>query len=198
MRGADCWTDHYLVRLKVLLALPNSRRRPFQAPKRLTFAVEQLSDPSIRQQFSQRVTDRLLDQAHLDSAPAVDQWNALKDTVCTAAKDILGLRRKKLPDWFHASSTVLLPLIDAKNAGRVKLLQQDSASARRHFRQTQRAVAQAVRQAPRKLGLKMLRLKQNKQDPMTLLAGMQFASYRQYTVAVVRSRLQLFFSRMVL
>ena len=93
MHGADCWTDHHLVRLKVSLALPSSRRHPFQAPKRLPFAVEQLSDPSIRQQFSQRVTDHLLDQAHLDSAPAVDQWNALKDTVCTVAKDILGLRR---------------------------------------------------------------------------------------------------------
>ena len=67
--------------------------------------------------------------------------------MCTAAKDILGLCRKKLPDWFHASSTVLLPLIDAKNAACVKLLQQDSASANRHFRQTQHAAEQAGRHA---------------------------------------------------
>ena len=111
----------------------------------MPLAIDKLSYPVVRQRFSERIADRLLDQSHLDSAAAADQWQALKDTVCTVANDILGPRCRKQPDWFHASHSTLQPLIDAKNMAHAEHLQKGTASARKHFRQTQRTVAQAVR-----------------------------------------------------
>eukprot|EP00117_Sycon_ciliatum_P039014 scpid35652/ scgid3339/ Craniofacial development protein 2; p97 bucentaur protein len=144
MRGANCWTDHHMVRSRILLDRPLCRR-PRPVPKPAPVAVGKLGDPAVRKSFAEQISDKLPDTADADTA--ADQWQAVKDIMCSTAEDVLGPRQRRQPDWFKASETVLLPLIDIKNSAGDVMLQKNTASSRKNFRQTQREVEKAVRSA---------------------------------------------------
>ena len=144
MRGANCWTDHHVVRSRILLDRPLCRR-PRPVPKPAPVAVGKLGDPAVRKSYAEQISDKLPDTADADTAS--DQWQAVKDIMCSTAEDVLGPRQCRQPDWFKVSETVLLPLIDIKNSSGDVMLQNNTASSRKSFRQTQREVEKAVRSA---------------------------------------------------
>ena len=144
MGGANCWTDHPMVRSRLLLDRPLCRR-PRPVPKPAPVAVGKLGDPAVRKSYAEQISDKLPDTADADTA--ADQWQAVKDIMCSTAEVVLGPRQRRQPDWFKASETVLLPLIDIKNSAGDVMLQKNTASSRKNFRQTQREVEKAVRSA---------------------------------------------------
>ena len=61
-----------------------------------------------------------------------------------AAEESLGRAGKKQPEWFEANLVSLIPLIDAKNKARAKVLMSNTPANRRGFRQSQRVVKKVV------------------------------------------------------
>ena len=111
MRGADCNTDHYLVRSKIRLALRSQRLRRFQSNQR-RFNVQKLRDPSVRAQFERKVSDAISNEIADLSVDAI--WESLKSTLSKVSSEFLGFDEQRTPDWFRESSDVISRLVSEK------------------------------------------------------------------------------------
>ena len=77
----------------------------------------------------------------MNDGTAEENWEAC---VVAAAEESLGRVGKKQPEWFEANLVSLMPLIDAKNKARAKVMMSNTPANKRGFRQSQRVVKKAV------------------------------------------------------
>jgi len=145
MRGATCWTDHKLVRVKLRLYLGRSRRqRDGGAPP---IAVWKLADPSTREDYGKELSDRLEGVSFDDVCSAEAGWEQLRDCLVASAIKVVGCGHRRQPDWFLESEQQLSPLLAAKRQAWNQVLCDDSPSSRQRFRQSERIVKHAVQDA---------------------------------------------------
>ena len=71
-------------------------------------------------------------------------WQELCCCIVQVAKDVIGHGKQRQPEWFEDNIQTLTPLINAKNAAHNRMLNSNSAGARRAFRQSQWLVKKAV------------------------------------------------------
>jgi hypothetical protein len=84
MRGAECWTDHRLVRAKLRLVLkPKMRKTASSLPKRLN--VTKLKSPGVKSDFQTSINAITLPDP-------INLWNEFRDKVYEAASDNLGYK----------------------------------------------------------------------------------------------------------
>ena len=134
MRGADCWTDHRLVRSKLSLQLrPRSRRTAKQPSKRLN--VRALSKPQMKESLS-----TAMDSALLSLPPAsndvLKEWSTLRDTIYSTAAECIGFDKRRHADWFDENDQTIAILLDAKRSAHHALLT-DPTSPSKKFRYQQ-------------------------------------------------------------
>ena len=141
MRGANCWSDHSMVRAKVIFRLPHLKK---VSPSTLPLAVHTLRRVQNRQSYEECVKTCLTDQPHDSNKPVSDNWEILKSCIISAAETAVGRGRKKQPDWFLDAVDTLQPLLDQKNAAYSRFLQANSVATKKEFRKHQRAVKHAV------------------------------------------------------
>ena len=120
MRGANCWTDHMLVRGK--LNIVAKHRISKKEEKCIPFAVDKLRISITRDEYSESLENLLFDKPHRDNGTTEENWEVLKTCIQTAAEETLGRRGQKQPEWFEDSLEELLPLIEAKNRAHSKAL----------------------------------------------------------------------------
>ena len=143
-RSASYWTDHYLVKGKLMLSFSRKQRNSVTC---VPLAVHLLRSQEVRDRYQQSLEEHLL-QHPCDLEESVEeQWQALKDGIMTTADASVGHARKKQPDWFIDATDILTPLLDDKAKARQKYLQVQSSSARSEFRLCQRLVKRAVDEA---------------------------------------------------
>ena len=119
MRGAECHTDHQLLRIKMETRKIRFQRRPKQAGSRYDVGKlcgEQSTGVSQRGKFQEHVSIKLREQWPAPESSTVEaMWDAMKTTLTTAAEECLGVERRKQADWFRESSDVLEPLFKERN-----------------------------------------------------------------------------------
>ena len=138
MRGATCWTDHYLVRTKLRLSL--TRRKSCTPRKPL--AVHTLTREEQRDEYECKLSEMLRENPPSDTTEG--GWETLKKCIVSTAEAVLGRGRTRQPDWFSEAADCLTPLLNAKRAAHSRVLHNDSPANRKEFRKHQRAVKQAV------------------------------------------------------
>jgi len=143
-RSACCWTDHYLVKGKLMLSFARKQRNSVTS---VPFAVHLLRSQGVRDRYQQSLEQHLLQHPCNTEESAEEQWRALKDSIVTSADESFGRARKKQPDWFIDATDVLAPLMDNKARARQRYLQLQSSSAKSEFRLCQRLVKRAVDEA---------------------------------------------------
>ena len=118
MRGADCWTDHRLVRAKLnLIVRPKVRKISSPLPKRLN--VDKLKSPIIQTEFQNAINDvTLSDQS--------DLWNDFRDQIYEITSSIVGFKSRKNQDWFDDNEEGISELLHHKNQAHEKLLASSS------------------------------------------------------------------------
>ena len=86
-----------------------------------------------------------------EHAPDIDENRNVKeawDAACTdiqgVASRVLGHGKRRQPDWFLESQSILEPLIEEKQLIHERMLVNDSASTRREFRAAQKSVSREV------------------------------------------------------
>ena len=72
MRGANCWTDHMLVRAK--LNVTAIHRLSKGSRERAPFAVEKLRISTIRTEYSEALKQLLQDKPHTEEEHAEERW----------------------------------------------------------------------------------------------------------------------------
>ena len=145
MRGADCWTDHMLVRAKLRIGFPPIHSRIDR--KELPFSVHKLSSSASQDDYVKCLEDILQDQPYRSDLPTDDNWQVLKSCIVQAAEKMVGRSKRKQPEWFADNVDKLAPLIKKKNEALDKMLRTNLVGAKREFRRWQRRVKGAVDKA---------------------------------------------------
>ena len=110
-------------------------------------AVWKLTDASIREDYCRELSDRLEGVSCDGACGAEAGWDQLRDCVVTSAIKVVGCGHHRQPDWFLVSEQQLSPLLAAKRQAWDQVLCDDSSSSRQRFRQSERRVKHAVRDA---------------------------------------------------
>ena len=78
MRGANCWTDHYLVRARLRVMLPQTAVA-VKCP--LPFAVHKLAKPELHDSYVRSLEQRLSGWSLFPESTAEEDWNHLQSCV---------------------------------------------------------------------------------------------------------------------
>lgn len=112
MRGADCWTDHRLIRAKFDLVIhPQQRKTP---------TCRRLNCDSLKSQHSvNQLRGKIADElSRIPEAPAeLDisfTWSTLRTALHQAAVESIGYTRKR-QHWFDNSAPGIYNLLQAKH-----------------------------------------------------------------------------------
>ena len=112
MRGADCETDHRLIRSKVLLKIRPLQRR--QAPTK-KLDIPKLKSPETTALYRNQLANLLLtDTTEETPTDATTLWQSIHNAVITAATDTVGYRQRRHKDWFDDNSVEITQMIETK------------------------------------------------------------------------------------
>ena len=145
MRGANCWSDHQMLRAKLTLRLPHSIKK--HQDKATPFAIYKLHSSMVRESYSDSLSTSLNSIPAYSRSSSEAKWDILKKCILDTAEESIGRERKFQPDWFLESSSTLTPVIEAKNKAYEKVLQTDHPTNRQEFRRQQRLVKSTVDKA---------------------------------------------------
>ena len=142
MRGANCWTDHKLVRAKLKVTVPRSTKRKEKIS--LPIAIHKLKTPAKRDEYHEVLEQDLLARPLRAGDSTECNWDALKSCIVSAAEEVVGRGKRKQPDWFEDSEEFLSPVIKAKDDAHLRMIQCNTSANRKEFRRHQRKVKVAV------------------------------------------------------
>ena len=143
LRGAECSTDHQLIRSKVRLNLrpPVRRTKPAR-----TLNCQALSDQTTKNQLRQNLAARF-NNIPSDSASIELSWSTFKTTVRQAAEETLGFKVKKHQDWFANNTEEITDLIEQKKKAHDAYLKHpQSETLKQRFQTLRRSVQQRLRE----------------------------------------------------
>ena len=114
MRGADCWTDHRMIRSKLSLTVHQPHRKTSAKPSK-QLNVRLLQDPSVRHQLAENLTEKLSQIPDCSNSIDINaDWAILRDTISTAAIDTLGVAKRKHQDWFDENDAEIKLILEKK------------------------------------------------------------------------------------
>ena len=121
MRGADCWTDHRLVKTTLRLTIRPPQRK--QAPRRKV-NIQSLKCQETRTNLRSYIASHLGTESNAeetdetsDTGPT-DEWNSLKDILLQAGENVLGYTKRKNQDWFDTNAHDIHALLKKKTRPR--------------------------------------------------------------------------------
>uniref|UniRef100_A0A5F8H7Z0 Reverse transcriptase domain-containing protein n=1 Tax=Monodelphis domestica TaxID=13616 RepID=A0A5F8H7Z0_MONDO len=113
MRGAECWTDHQLVRVTLQMCI--APRHPKRAQTVHPFYnVSRLRDPSYLQTFQSCLDDKLSAKGPLTGS-STEKLNQFREAVKETSKAVLGPKQCNHQDWFDKNNTAIEDLLSKKN-----------------------------------------------------------------------------------
>ena len=112
MRGAECGTDHMLVRGKLKVNI-RRKNRSYGVSIPMRIDVSKLGDLQVRKDL-----ENAFENVNFDG-----KWEQFKDTVYETSADVLGFRKRKHQDWFDDNSVEVDRLLKYRNDTYQKFLQ---------------------------------------------------------------------------
>lgn len=146
MRGADCFTDHVLLRSKIHLNLRKQyRKMRLKPPGKLD--VRKLKLDSVKKVFSQQLEEEF-DKTNNENADCLTAWNSFKDSIMTIGKKVLGKPNRQHQDWFDDNNQEIHELITRRNIARTNML---GSRITRSTTSAYKTACQALQMATRKM-----------------------------------------------
>ncbi len=113
MRGANCWTDHRLIRSTLKLSIRPPVRHRSTAIKKLN--VSKLKDNENINAFRRTLAEKLISEDPLkdveNAANHLDRtWTSYSTILYQAAEQSIGLKERNHQDWFDDNSNTMITL----------------------------------------------------------------------------------------
>ena len=134
MRGAECWTDHRLVRARFGLVIsPKCQKQSSPLPKRINVSLLKNSD--ILKVF----------QENISKIPRLDNenpWPSFRDSVSDISQNVLGFKTRKSADWFNENQIAISHLLEVKQQLHNRLLASNTDPSESIEYKTQKSIVQ--------------------------------------------------------
>ena len=159
MHGAECNTDHNMLKIKLVVGKQMSFCRPRTGPSVTRYNMAKLRQKSDGRNGGDEARDifggLLCESLHGGVQPdgryeersVEEQWTAMKSALCESAESALWMERKKRPDWFRESSSVLQPLVADRSKLYTNWLSSGKARDRKRIVKMRSDTRRAIRQA---------------------------------------------------
>ena len=122
VRGANCWTDHQMLRSKVAFRIRQKyNRQRTNKPTKLNIA--KLSTTSHRECFEQEMDSALAQWEEKENSTPDEKWTALQQVVYNTANTYLGKPDRKHQDWFDPNDQELQTLMGRRDQAHQRVLQ---------------------------------------------------------------------------
>ena len=144
MRGAECWTDHRLIRSILSLHIAPTHRK---TPKviRPAFNVAKLECSQRRSEFADDLDGRLTSHGPLTGCPT-QKWEQFRSLLSESATNTIGHRKRVHRDWFDENDENIKALLDAKQKAFVEWQNAPSSISKRDkFKHLQRQAQTSLR-----------------------------------------------------
>ena len=148
MRGADCWTDHQMLRTVMGLKLRRVVRPQLCVlPKRLD--AGKLLVPEMQQIYQEALENGIAAKSDaLASMNVTDHWETLRDVMYTSACSAVGVHRRRHQDWFDENDALIRDLLAEKHSAHQACLRDlSSEAARCRYRHLRGTVQSMLRTA---------------------------------------------------
>ncbi|XP_048578500.1 craniofacial development protein 2 [Nematostella vectensis] len=144
MRGADCATDHQMVRSKVAFSLrrPHARTKA-KPPTKLD--VRKIRSGDMKAKLQHEMNEALKNLEEMDGSEIEAQWNTLKTVVYETAEKVCEKPKRKHQDWFDENDKHLECLLEKRNAARANMLQTNTRSNKNKYTAARRVLQQYTR-----------------------------------------------------
>ena len=128
MGGANCWTDHQMLRSKVAYRIRQKHNRQGTSkPTKLNTA--KLSTTSHRESFEQEMDSALAQWEEKDISTLDEEWAALQQVMYNIAKTYLGKPDRQHQDWFDPNDQELQTLMSRRDQAHQRVLQTRSTGS---------------------------------------------------------------------
>ena len=122
MHGANCWTDHQMLRSNVAFRVRQlHNRQGTSKPTKLILA--KLSTANHRESFEQKMDSALAQWEEKENSTPDYEWAALQQVVYDTAKTYLGKPDRKHQDWFDPNDQELETLMSRRDQAHQRVLQ---------------------------------------------------------------------------
>ena len=112
LRGAECWTDHRLVRAKLNLVVRPKIRKVCSI---IPLNVSKLKSDEVKKEFEEAINN-------LPELDSENLWSEFREKVFQSASDCLGFKKRSSRDWFNESDDEISKLLKDKQDIHRKLL----------------------------------------------------------------------------
>lgn len=154
LRGADCNTDHRMLRAKVMVGKRKlfRRRSGETTVKRWDVAklhgsnVDEEGWETTRGAYLRNAKEKLIEMWN-DRSSVEDKWDAVKLSLRHGAEMTLGFEDRRQPDWFRESEDYLKPLFVKRNELYALWLETRRERDRKKHAEARRVARRAVRAA---------------------------------------------------
>ena len=138
MRGADCWSDHRLIRSKmninIALKRNTAREKP---PQKLNIARLNTHKEALQQSLQNSLSNIEQEQGNVE-----EEWRTFREAVYSAAADTLGFVKRKHQDWFDENEEGIKMLIDKVHKAHAAHLDDNTNSTKKQVYQQARQLLQ--------------------------------------------------------
>ncbi|XP_056681327.1 uncharacterized protein LOC103092919 [Monodelphis domestica] len=144
MRGAECWTDHLLVRATLQMLIVPHHPKCTQTV-RTFYNVSRLRDPSYLQTFQSCLDNKLSTKGQLTGS-STEKWSHFRDAVKETSKAVLGPKQHNHQHWFNENNTAIEDLLSKKNKAFMEWQNNpNSAPKKDRFKSLQATVQREIR-----------------------------------------------------
>ena len=109
MRGTSCYSDHHMVRSKVIISLERPHHNVQRPATRKCLDVNKLHDKETKNIFERELSLRL-ENTQMDVS-ATESWSTVRDILYECSGEVLGFRQRKHRDWFDDNDDSIRPLL---------------------------------------------------------------------------------------
>jgi hypothetical protein len=118
-RGADCDSDHYLVKIKYRPRLSTASRST--GTRNVKFNMDRIKERTVRDKYRQILDQQLDSKSSQNNDDIEEKWMNIKQSIHKAAEETLGtIQPKKRNGWFDQDCQIAL---DTRNEARKRMLQ---------------------------------------------------------------------------
>ncbi|XP_055382796.1 uncharacterized protein LOC129612958 [Condylostylus longicornis] len=138
-RGANCDSDHYLVRVTVRQRISNITKQ--RGKKKIKWNTEKLLQPTVKENYQEKIQHHLFHNVNSQNETIENMTENIEKAIISAATEIVGKApTQRNSEWFDSECK---DAIEIKNEERKKMLQRNTRAIREEYKR-KRVIANKI------------------------------------------------------